>query len=148
MARLCSNGSLINELVKGEKMNDPAVIGFIRRILSVAETGRPEWDPSSVYIYNDGPKQCRQITLSIGFTEFGGNLKKVLAHYCSQGGELAEQLNPYLDKLGDAPSKATDTKFLAWLKQAGKEELMASVQIEMFESLYLGPAIDWGEKYG
>jgi hypothetical protein len=60
---------------------DPALLSFIRRILSVAETDRAEWNPAAVYIYADDNRFTpprKQVTLSIGFTEGGGNLKKVL----------------------------------------------------------------------
>jgi hypothetical protein len=71
---------------------------FIRRVLSVAETGKPQWDASAVYIYADDNRfnpPRRQITLSIGFTE-GGNLKKVLERSAEIGGEFHVQLAPFL----------------------------------------------------
>ena len=131
---------------------DQPTIGFIRRVLSVAETGKAEWDPSAVYIYADDNRFSparRQITLSIGFTE-SGNLKKVLELYCDTGGALAKDLKPFITGLGDKSrgSLAGNEAFIRLLKAAGKEALMVSVQKECFDQLYLGPAFAWAEQYG
>jgi len=130
-----------------------ADLGFIRRILSVAETGKPRWDPSAVYVYNDDNRFSpprRQVTLSIGFTEGGGNLKKVLGAYIEAGGALSKELKPFLAGLGDKShgSLAGNQAFVSLLKAAGKENCMVKVQQEEFDSMYLKPAISWGETYG
>jgi chitosanase len=128
---------------------DPGLISFIRRTLSVAETGKPEWDPSAVYIYSDDNRFSpprKQITLSIGFTEGGGNLKKVLTRYTTKGGKI--DFGQYLPTLGSGPTRANDGKFIGLLKEGGKESVMAEAQSEMFDSLYLGPAFAWAKRYG
>jgi chitosanase len=131
---------------------DPKYVSFIRRILSVAETGKPTWDPAAVYVYSDDNRfnpARKQITLSIGFTEGGSNLKKVLQRYVELSGAFAAQFAPYLVSLGSGPSLADDSKFIGLLKQAGKEDpMMMKVQEEMFDKLYLGPAFVWAAKYG
>jgi chitosanase len=128
---------------------DAATVNYIRRILSVAETGAEQWPPGAVYIYNDGPGGMRQVTLSIGFTEMGGNLKKALERYCELGGALAIALRSYLSNLGDTHHPhAGDSHFIQLLHDAGKEEAMAKAQIEMFEKLYMKPAFDWASEYG
>jgi chitosanase len=128
-------------------------LDFIRRILSVAETGRAEWDPSAVYIYSDDNRFSpprRQITLSIGFTEGGGNLKKVLERYCTEGGAQASGLKVFLLGLGDKTcgTLAGNQSFIGLLKAAGKEALMQAIQRVEFDRIYLAPAIKWGETYG
>jgi chitosanase len=128
-------------------------IGFIRRILSVAETGKPEWDPSAVYIYADDNRFSparKQITLSIGFTEGGGNLKRVLERYIVKGGALAGAFATYLPSLGskNQPSRAGDSKFTALLKDAGKEPVMRQAQTECFDEFYLEPAFVWAAANG
>ena len=51
-----------------------------------------------------------------------------------------------LFKAGDP---GTDSDFIALLKKVGKEDpLMMTVQEEMFDKLYLGPAFEWASKYG
>ena len=128
-------------------------LSFIRRILSVAECGKPEFPYSEVYIYADDNRfqpPRRQITYSIGFTEGGGNLKKVLERYCDEGGVEASAIRSFLYNLG-AKSKgslAGNQTFISLLKAAGTEELMRQIQREEFDRMYLEPAIGWGEQYG
>jgi chitosanase len=127
---------------------DPKYTTFIRRILSVAETDRPEPDPAAVYVYPDGDGGRRQCTLSIGFTADGGNLRKVLERYAEAGGSYGAQLAPYIAELKSG-SPGTDAEFIALLKQAGtKDPLMKQVQEQMFEELYLGPAFEWAAEHG
>jgi chitosanase len=130
---------------------DPELVSFIRRILSTAETGKPQWDPSAVYVYKDDnrfkpPRQ--QITLSIGFTEGGGNLKKVLERYTDKGGVLAEDFAPYLATMGRDATLANDVRFKNLLREAGTEPAMKEAQEECFDELYLEPAFEWAGKYG
>ena len=126
---------------------DPKYIAFIRRILSVAETDQPEWDPGAVYKYNDGPDGSPQWTLSIGFTELGGNLKKVLKRYADLGGKYASRFAVYISAMGE--EHITDPDFKTLLQTAGKDDpLMMQAQEEMFDELYLGPAFEWAAKYG
>jgi chitosanase len=124
----------------------PELIDYIRRILSVAETDQPVWNPSAVYKYNDGPGDSPQWTLSIGFTELGGNLKVVLERYIDHSGELAVHFAPYLAVMGKR--HITDPEFKKLLVQAGKEPAMVRAQEEIFEEKYLGPAFEWAKKYG
>jgi chitosanase len=129
---------------------DLVLVSFIRRILSTAETGKPEWNPSSVYVYKDDnrfkpPRQ--QITLSIGFTE-SGNLKKVLERYTDKGGVLAEDFAPYLATMGRSSTLASDVRFKNLLREAGSEHAMKQAQEECFDELYLEPAFTWAFQYG
>jgi len=125
---------------------DPELVNFIRRILSVAETDEPVWDPSAVYKYNDGPGKTPQWTLSVGFTEMGGNLKVVIERYLELGGSLAVQFAPYLAVMGK--KHITDPEFKTLLQQAGKEPAMEQAQAEIFDEKYLGPAFAWAKRYG
>jgi chitosanase len=131
---------------------DPATTIFIRRILSVAETGKAEWNPSAVYLYADDNRfkpPRKQITLSIGFTE-NGNLRKVLESYLEKSNQYETKLRPYLPSMGwkNRPSLAEDKAFIGLLKEAGKDPKMREAQEEAFDALYLGPAFEWAEKYG
>src|ERR1700730_1106374 len=118
---------------------NPNDLDYIRRVLSVAETGKPEWNSSAVYVYADDNRFTparRQITLSIGFTEGGGNLKKVLERYIEAGGTLAKDLKAFTPGLGDKSrgSLAGNQAFLDLLKKAGTDEIMKRVQREEFDS--------------
>jgi chitosanase len=124
---------------------DLSLVDYIRRILSVAETGKPEWDPSQVYKYNDGPGKTPQWTLSVGFTEMGGNLKVVLNRYLEHGGALAVEFAPYLAVLGK--THIADLFFKELLQKAGKEPAMVQAQQEIFDEKYLAPAFAWAKKH-
>jgi chitosanase len=129
-----------------------ADLDFIRRILSVAECGKPDFPYSEVYVYADDNRfdpPRRQVTYSIGFTE-SGNLKTVLEHYIKAGGLLAKDLKPFLAGLGDKSrgSLAGNKLFISLLVTAGKEPCMAQVQREEFDRMYLSRAINWGEEHG
>jgi chitosanase len=130
---------------------DPALVSLIRRILSVAETGKADWKSSAVYIYADDNRfkpPRKQVTLSIGFTEGGGNLKKVLQRYVDKGGKLGTSFAAYLPTLGSAATRAGDTKFIGLLKEAGTEPAMVEAQRECFDEMYLGPAFTWASANG
>jgi chitosanase len=127
---------------------DPKYVSFIRRILSVAECGKPEWDPAEVFVYSDGNDGRKQCTLSIGFTADGGNLRKVLERYVELLGYYGAEFAPYIAAL-KAGDPGTDSDFIKLLKDAGKRDpLMMKVQEEMFDSLYLGPAFTWASSHG
>jgi chitosanase len=127
---------------------DPKYIAFIRRILSVAETDEPTWDPAAVYVYADGKGGRKQCTLSIGFTADGGNLTKVLERYVAAGGTYGAELAPHIAAL-KVGKPGTDPDFINLLKEIGKKDpLMMQVQEEMFDKLYLGPAFTWAAKFG
>lgn len=125
---------------------DLGLVNYIRRILSVAETDKPVWDPSAVYKYNDGPGKTPQWTLSVGFTEMGGNLKVVINRYLEHGGTKVVQFAPYLAVMGT--KHITDPAFKTLLQNAGKEEAMVLAQQEIFDEKYLGPAFAWAKRYG
>jgi chitosanase len=131
---------------------DPKYIAFIRRILSVAETDKATWDPGAVYVYSDDNRfnpPRKQVTLSIGFTEGGSNLKKLLQHYVELDGAFGAQFAPYIATMGSGPSLHNDSDFMGLLKNAGKEDpLMMKAQEEMFDRLYLGPAFTWASLHG
>jgi len=131
---------------------DAATTVFIRRILSVAETGKPDWDPGAVYLYADDNRfkpPRKQVTVSIGFTE-NGNLGRMLEAYLAKGSEHEAKLRPYLRDIGEKgrPSLAGNKVFIGLLKEAGKDPKMRAAQEESFDELYLGPAFAWAERYG
>ena len=129
----------------------PETLDFIRRTLSVAETGRPEWDPGAVYVYADDNRYNpprRQITLSIGFTE-NGNLSKVIRAYVDKPGSLAGSFKSYLPGMGARGNSLADNAFFKnLLKQAGADPVMGQVQKDLFDGLYLGPAFAWADTNG
>jgi chitosanase len=125
---------------------DPGLVSFIRRILSVAETGKPEWDAGATYFYNDGPGGKNQATLSIGFTA-SGNLKKVLQRYIEKSGLFAAQFSPYVALL-PGNLLPNNKEFARTCREAGADPLFKEIQTECFEDFYMAPAFTWAAKYG
>lgn len=119
---------------------NPAFVAFIREVLTIAEQGTRTIPYSKVEVMADGPSGKNQITLSIGFTEYGGNLKKVIQRYCDKdSGQNSKLLAAYVPKIGNT-ALASDTTFKGLLRDAGKEMVMQYVQEHSFEEFYLTPA--------
>ena len=129
-------------------MNDEQ-IRLTQRVLNTFEndSGSPETDYGSIYRYYDGNNDRRQITLARGFTDDGGNLKRVIVRYIAKGGALSKY---FTTKLNDfAKGKlTTDRDFISSLKQAADEQAMHDAQDEIFTEAYMRPALIWAEGHG
>src|SRR4030095_14891684 len=93
---------------------------LICKIMNVFETGTLETDYKSVYIYHDGPDKQRQVTLARGFTEYGGNLRKVLQRYIAKGGVESAYFRSKLPDFGTG-KLVDDKEFIQKLKGVGQE---------------------------
>jgi chitosanase len=120
---------------------DELSIKRIKQVLCIAEQGVRTIPYGKVEVMADGPNGVRQVTLSIGFTQYGGNLGKVIDDYLKKGGKH-EELKKYKMSDSGLPSNAA---FKQSLKDAGSDPIMQEVQEEKYVSLYIGPAIKWGE---
>jgi chitosanase len=85
--------------------------------------------------------------LSIGFTQYGSNLGKVIEEYGRKGGKYSSELKPMLTVMKQMNTVNNQT-YIKALKAAGTDPIMREVQDDMFVRLYLGPAVKWGEKEG
>jgi chitosanase len=119
----------------------------IRNVLVVAETGKQVIPYGAVYVMADGPNNIKQITLSIGFTQYGGNLSKVIEEYGRKNGEYSLELTPMLAVMRKMDT-VSNSHYLKSLKEAGADPIMKETQDAMFDSLYLEPAIKWAEAEG
>lgn len=120
----------------------------IKKVINMMEVGTPNFKYDDITILPDGPNGRRQITLSVGFTEFGGNLKKVVQEYIKKEGKYAEDFKPYVDKIGKT-QLVNDSKFINLLKTASKEDqVMKDAQNKVYEDSYLQPAINWAKSRG
>ena len=97
-----------------------------------------------VYVMNDGPDDCKQITLSFGLTEYG-NLKTLVKSYIFKNGKYGADLTPYVSKIGTEPL-ANNSSFIDLLKKAGSDPLMKECQEEAYGDMYITPAMKWCEK--
>jgi chitosanase len=135
-------------MIERNYMIDDRTVKRIKNVLCVAEQGTQTIPYDKVEVMADGPDDVRQITLSIGFTQYGSNLGKVLEEYKERGGVLGDSLGAYIGKMKTS-GLVNNSEFKSMLKKAGKEDpIMGQVQEDMFEKLYMGPAIAWGEKEG
>jgi chitosanase len=119
-------------------MTDPTQL--IKKILLAFEQSRTTIKYNSVYLWDDGPKNIKQVTLSFGITEYG-NLKKFLKQYC-QSGKYAQQFQQYIPLIGKT-SLANNADFIALLKEAAQDPLMQQCQEKAFDSMYITPALNW-----
>lgn len=120
----------------------------IKQILNVFETGKatPQYD--AVFVYPDGLKGRRQVTLSFGFTEDGSNLGKLLTTYSALNGSYASQFAPFLPKLGTGVL-ATSNTFKELLKEtAQKDAFFCECQDFCFNALYLRKGIERAAEFG
>jgi len=122
----------------------PDKLRLFARILNVFEndSGSPETDYKSIYIYHDGKNKRRQVTLARGFTDDGGNLRKVVERYISKGGQLSETFQARMSQFGKG-TLVDDKEFLKALITAASEQTMREAQDEVFNEVYLGPALSW-----
>ena len=129
-------------------MIDAGTLRNISRFLNLAENdnGSPETDYKSVYRYRDGNGGRRQVTLGRGFTEDGGNLRKVIDTYIRNGGK-SDVLKSRADKIGRGVL-ADDAEFVKALSAAAEEKAMRDAQDEVFSNAYIAPALAWGERNG
>lgn len=127
----------------------PALIRIFCRILNAFEndSGSPETDYKSVYVYSDGTNKRKQVTLARGFTDDGGNLKKVIERYIAKGGKLTALFQARLGKFGKGVLH-TDKEFIGALHTAADEPVMHEAQDEIFNEEYLQPALKWADGFG
>jgi chitosanase len=123
---------------------DEKAIRRIKNVLTVAEQGVQTIPYGKVEVMADGPGGKRQITLSIGFTQFGSNLSKVMRAYADHpNAKYADEICPYIARLKDSGT-ANDSKLKDLLRRAGDEDpVMGKIQEDKFTELYLGPAMKW-----
>lgn len=125
------------------------LLNLYSRMLNLFEndSGSAETEYNKIYLYNDGNNDRKQVTLSRGFTQDGGNLWKVLERYISKKGQLSTFFSGYKKKMSDG-KLWQDKVFIKNLVTAGSEQVMKEAQDEIFNEVYLGPAIDWAEDNG
>lgn len=129
-------------------ITDPTFIQHVSWMLNLFENdnGSKFNDYKTIYRYNDGNNKRRQLTLGRGFTEDGGNLRKVVDLYVTKGGK-SEILKTNASKLGKG-LLVNNTEFIKALRDASAEEVMQQAQDETFQQVYLQPALDWAHVNG
>jgi len=122
---------------------------LIRKIINVFEndSGSPLTDYSSLYIYNDGPNDVKQITISFGITEFG-EMKNLINHYINNVGKYAEQFKPYVKNIGRG-GLWNDNNFKKLLILASKEdEIFRGSEDYIYDLKYWNRALNFFNNNG
>jgi chitosanase len=118
-------------------------------IVNCMEMGVPYFKYDDYTVLPDGPNGIKQYTASLGFTEYGGNLKKVIDRYISKKGKYIDRLLPYQNRIGKMPSLAGDKNFITNMVFVSKnDQAMKDAQDEIFEEVYFNPALKWAETEG
>jgi chitosanase len=115
----------------------------IQSIVNVFETGSATGDYSNVSIYSDGPGNKKQITYGKAQTTEFGNLSKLLTSYVSNNGKYADDIKPYLSRIGKGSSLYNESRLIAALKSAGDDNIMKQTQDDFFNTVYWMPALNW-----
>jgi chitosanase len=117
---------------------------LIKKVLLAFEQSSTEIKYEKIYLYDDGPNDAKQITLSFGITEYG-NLKDFIKSYIFAGGKHAKFFTDYADKIGKV-SLVKDNIFIHKLKEAGSDPVMQECQEKAFDRMYIEPAYKFCEK--
>ncbi len=72
---------------------------LIKKILLAFEQSSTKIKYDKIYLFEDGPNNKKQITVSFGVTEYG-NLKKMIKDYCFKNGVYSKQLSTYVADIG------------------------------------------------
>lgn len=116
----------------------------IQTIVSVFETSstKPLYD--ILVCLNDGPGGIRQITYGKHQTTEYGNLHALIKLYCERNGRYANDLQSYVQFIGDPKHPLADNlPFKQLLKLAGTDFTMHQVQDEFFDKYYWEPAMNF-----
>jgi chitosanase len=117
---------------------------LIKKILLAFEQSSTSIKYDKIYLWEDGPNNKKQITLSFGVTEYG-NLKKLIKSYCFKNGAYTDKFTPYIPSIG-VKALVEDSKFISLLKESAKDPIMQEVQEEAYEEMYINPAYGFCDK--
>ncbi|MBS1600986.1 MAG: chitosanase [Bacteroidetes bacterium] len=132
----------------------PAIKKKIEQVVNAFETGKAEGNYAALVKnadYSDPETKTRIVQVTFGrsqTTEFG-NLKILIQDYVNSDGLFANDLKPYLDRIGKKPSLASDNFFCDTLIKAGENDpIMKTSQDELFDTLYYQRAMNWFNQNG
>jgi chitosanase len=132
----------------------PLVKRKIERVINAFETGSAEGHYGALVKlkdYNDPETRTPIVQVTFGrsqTTEFG-HLKTLVQDYIESDGIHADELKPFLPRIGKKPSLATNDTFCKLLKTAGKNDpVMRMCQDRLFDTKYYQPAHNWFSRNG
>jgi chitosanase len=116
--------------------------------LSIFETGTRDGNYGDVTVLKDGEhsvtkERIFQITYGRHQTTEGSFLKELLTNYVANNGQFADDIRPYIPKIGNG-ALVKDETFLNLLRRAGKEDsVMQETQDVLFDEKYYQPALQF-----
>lgn len=120
----------------------------ILSVLSIFETGDRDGNYGDVTVLKDGTdtvtnERILQITYGRHQTTEGSFLKELLTNYVDNKGQFADDIRPFIPKIGNGALAKNET-FLNLLRKAGKEDsIMQDTQDALFEEKYYEPALEF-----
>ncbi|QRM35819.1 chitosanase (plasmid) [Microvirga sp. VF16] len=118
------------------------------RVVNVFETGSSQGNYATISIFHDGPNRIRQITYGRSQTTEYGNLRKLVQMYVDAGGHFADELRPFIPKIGVSPL-VDDSRFKRLLQDAARQDpVMRQTQDVFFDEVYFQPALNWFNQEG
>lgn len=117
---------------------------LIKKILLAFEQSTTTIKYDSIYTYNDGPNDIKQITVSFGVTEYG-NLKNLIKSYCFKNGKYSKDFTSYIPLIGEK-SLVNDKNFINLLKESAADPLMQQCQEKAYDEMYIDPAYNFCSK--
>ena len=115
------------------------------------EIDRKIWDIIGQYESARNYGAINESEGSYGYLQsyLGASLYELIALYVSMGGQYAQQLQPYLQKLSErSRSLIFDYTFYDLLRRAGNDPVMHKAQWDFFHERYLNPAYQLAMSYG
>jgi chitosanase len=124
----------------------------ILSVLSIFETGHRDGDYGDVTVLKDGTRpdgeHFHQITYGRHQTTEQSHLKELLDRYIENNGKFAEEIKPFIPKIGDG-ALARNQELIDLLKKAGDDDpIMRSTQDDFFDEVYYNPAFEFFESNG
>ncbi len=116
----------------------------ILSVLSIFETGDRDGNYGDVTVLKDGTdtvtnERILQITYGRHQTTEGSFLKELLTNYVDNKGQFADDIRPFIPKIGNGALAKNET-FLDLLRKAGKDPIMHDTQDTLFDEKYYQPA--------
>lgn len=114
----------------------------IIKILNCFETGKTETDYVSIYCWNDGPNDTKQVTLGRGYTE-QGTLWNVFETYKVLNGLNADKLLSFKTHKGNQTLPKNKEFLNLIINTAKNDEIFKKAQDDVFDKVYWDKGAIW-----
>ena len=132
----------------------PLIKKKVEQVINAFETGSAQGNYATLVKlrdHSDPETHTRIVQVTFGrsqTTEFG-HLKSLVQDYIDSNGITANELKPFLNRIGKTPSLATNDDFCNALITAGKKDpVMKVCQDRLFDAKYYQPAFGWFSENG